>query len=69
MTRAITTAVLLAIAACRSTLPGGLTDQDFWSLSERLSEPAGTFALSDNYLSNETHFAETVRWLTPRGCG
>jgi len=62
-----TAAALLFVTACGSTLPGALTDQDFWSLSERLSEPAGTFALSDNYLSNETHFAETVRWLTRRG--
>jgi hypothetical protein len=63
----MTAALLLLIAACGSTLPAGLTDQEFWSLSLRLSEPAGTFPLSDNYLSNEAHFAETVRWLTPRG--
>src|SRR4051794_18249973 len=60
-------ALLLAIAACGSPLRASLSDQEFWRLAERLSEPPGTFALSDNYVSNEAHFAETVRWLTPRG--
>jgi hypothetical protein len=60
-------AVLPAIAACGTEWPAGMPDQQFWELSERLSEPAGSFALADNYLSNEAHFAETVRWLTPRG--
>ena len=61
--------VLLAIACSRrSTLPPALSDQEFWSLSEALSEPAGTFPLSDNLLSNEPAVAENVRKL-PRGSG
>jgi hypothetical protein len=59
--------VLPAIVTCGSAWPAGLSDNEFWKLSERVSEPAGTFALADNYVSNEAHFAETVRWLTPRG--
>ena len=62
--------VVLGGIACarRSTLPRALTDQEFWSLSEALSEPAGAFPLSDNLLSNEPAVAENVRKL-PRGGG
>src|SRR5476649_1071948 len=34
------------------TLPSRLTDQEFWRLSEQMSEPDGYFQ-SDNLLSNE----------------
>jgi hypothetical protein len=44
-----------------------MSDQEFWDLSEALSEPAGTFSLSDNFVSNEPRFAENVRWLRPTG--
>jgi hypothetical protein len=36
-------------------------------LIEALSEPAGAFTLSDNVVSNEPHYADTVRLLRPRG--
>ena len=58
---------LSAIACQRSNLPSALTDQEFWNLSEALSEPAGSFNLSDNLVSNEPRFAENVRWLRPTG--
>jgi hypothetical protein len=57
---------LLSAAACqRSTLPPALTDHEFWSLSEALSEPPGSFSVSDNIVSNEPLFAESVRRLRP----
>ena len=60
--------VLLSTSACqRSRLPPALTDNEFWSLIESLSEPAGTFSLSDNFVSNEPRFAENVSWLRPTG--
>ena len=60
--------VALAGSACRrSTLPDALTDRDFWSLVESLSEPAGAFTLSENFVSNEPHFADTVRRLRASG--
>ena len=37
-------------------IPARLTDQEFWQLTEDLSEPDGTFR-SDNVLSNEMVFA------------
>ena len=58
-------------AACvwirRSTLPASLSDEEFWSLSTSLSEPAGTFTHSENLVSNEAHFAHTIRRLARRG--
>ncbi len=48
------------LAASRAGLPARLTDQEFWRLSQDLSEPDGSFQ-SDNLLSNETVFG----WLVP----
>jgi len=61
--------VILSSTGCvrPSRLPVAISDQEFWSLIEALSEPAGTFSLSDNFVSNEPHFAENVRWLGPTG--
>jgi hypothetical protein len=57
--------VVVSGAACvrRSTLPASMTDQEFWSLTETLSEPAGKFSVSDNLVSNEPHVAENIRRL------
>lgn len=61
-------AALLSTSACqRSTLPPALTDNEFWTLSEALSEPTGSFNVSDNLVSNEPLFAENVRRLRPLG--
>jgi len=38
-----------------AALPASLTDQEFWDLSNQLSEPNGYFR-SDNLLSNEMGF-------------
>ena len=61
--------VTLLTTAClrRSTLPAALSDKDFWALIETLSEPAGTFDLSDNLVSNEPGVAENLRKLGPTG--
>lgn len=58
----------VSTAACRrSTLPLELSDKDFWALIESISEPAGTFSLSDNLVSNEPGVAENVRKLGRAG--
>jgi hypothetical protein len=61
--------VALSSPGCfrRSTVPSSMSDQEFWSLIEALSEPAGTFTLSDNFVSNEPRFAENVRRLRRTG--
>jgi hypothetical protein len=61
--------VVLSNVACfrRSTIPAAMNDRQFWHLIETLSEPAGTFSLSDNLVSNEPHVAENARWLRPSG--
>jgi hypothetical protein len=45
--------------AAVDTIPPQLTDQEFWSLTTGLSEPAGTFR-SDNLLSNEIFFERAL---------
>jgi hypothetical protein len=51
----------LALAAA-DTLPERLTDQEFWRLSQELSEPNGYFR-SDNLLSNELFYPEILPQL------
>lgn len=63
---------LVGDTACASrvelaTLPTRLSDDEFWSLSTGLSEPAGVFRHSDNLVSNEALFVHTIRMLRPRG--
>jgi hypothetical protein len=61
------TALSLAACAGRSTLPSALTDREFWTLIQTISEAPGAFTLSDNFVSNEPRVAENVRWLRPSG--
>jgi hypothetical protein len=62
-------AIVLATTACwrRSTLPNALSDIEFSYLIETLSEPPGVFALSDNLVSNEPRYADTVQWMRTTG--
>jgi hypothetical protein len=48
--------------AAVDTLPSRLTDQEFWQLSEDLSEPNGWFR-SDNLLSNELYYPDVIPQL------
>jgi hypothetical protein len=59
----------LCSASCgqRSTLPDALNDQEFWALIQSLSEPAGSFDVSENLVSNEPRFAQSVQQLRPIG--
>jgi len=57
-----------AATACRhSALPERLSDAEFWRLATELSEPPGAFTHSDNLVSNESLFADTMRTLRSRG--
>jgi hypothetical protein len=60
-------AVSLAACASRSTLPSALSDREFWTLIQTISEPPGAYTLSDNFVSNEPRVAENARWLRPSG--
>src|SRR5690242_14118134 len=55
-------------APARPPLPSRLTDQQFWTLSERLSEPAGYFR-SENLVSNEHTFQYVIPALQQVGQG
>ena len=65
-------AVLLSLAGLRAadTLPAQLSDDAFWQLIEKFSEPGGAFQ-SENFLSNETGFQSVIPTLkqstTPGG--
>jgi hypothetical protein len=64
------TAVSIAAATSQASsatreLPARLGDQEFWKLSEELSEPGGTFR-SDNLLSNEIGFPAVIPDLIAR---
>ena len=60
---------VLSSTACsgRSAKPAALSDHEFWTLIEAVSEPAGRFDVTENFVSNERRFAENVRWLRPAG--
>jgi hypothetical protein len=64
---AFTCGVALVLAACRSTPAPSLSDSEFATLIRYLSEPPGTFDVSDNLLSNEPHVAENARRLGAAG--
>src|SRR5579862_7914278 len=49
-------------AAADNTIPDRLTDQEFWQLSQEMSEPNGQFR-SDNILSNEIYFQYVIKDL------
>ncbi len=77
-TRAIAAAVLLLLLAQhssvaalnRETLPASLTDREFWSLTQQLSEPDGYFRSTsgspDNLLSNEATISTVAAMLAAR---
>lgn len=44
-----------------------MSDAEFWGLIETVSEPPGTFGISDNFVSNEPRVAENARFLHPAG--
>ena len=47
------------------SIPGRISDAEFWELSERMSEPDGHFR-SDNLLSNELYYPEILDELVTR---
>jgi hypothetical protein len=63
---AVATVAHMSCAAAPD-LPPALSDQEFWTLSTSLSEPAGEFVHPDNLVSNEAQFAQLTQRLRPRG--
>ena len=59
--------LLIAAAPASDTIPAALTDREFWSLSQQLSEPNGTFVSRsgspDNLLSNEMQLSTVAAAL------
>src|SRR5215475_3189774 len=67
--------VLNLCLTAADTLPSTLSDTEFWSLIERISEPDGYFqsnsGSTDNLLSNESGLSTTAAALSmrPKGSG
>lgn len=57
----------VAVPGCRRQPALSLTDAEFRSLTDALSEPPGSFSISDNLVSNEPHVAENARRLNASG--
>ncbi len=51
--------VLWVAPHARATVPAELSNQEFWGLTESLSEPNGSFR-SDNFLSNEIWYQDVI---------
>src|SRR3954469_15877783 len=64
---AITGVLLAGSCAPSSSLPRSLTDAEFRTMIDSLSEPGGRFDISENLVSNEPRVAENARWLRPSG--
>ena len=63
----ICVAVLAGTGCHQSTLGRSIADREDWNLVETMSEPPGSFTVSDNFVSNEPRVAENARWLRPAG--
>ena len=50
-----------------SSLPDRLSDAEFWSLVSNVSEPGGSFRISDNFTSNELEIGRVFTMLRERG--
>jgi hypothetical protein len=55
----LTTASIVSLTTAALPVPTQLTDEQFWQLSESMSEPDGVFR-SDNLLSNELNFQYVI---------
>ena len=53
--------------AAISSLPDRLSDAEFWSLVSNISEPGGSFRISDNFTSNELEVGQLFTMLRERG--
>jgi hypothetical protein len=50
-----------------AALPAKLTSEEFWKLSNDISEPGGYFRITDNYTSNENEIGQIFTMLRQQG--
>jgi len=60
-------AALSADAAARASLPERLNDADYWKLETDISEPGGSFRITDNFTSNEREVGQVFTMLRDAG--
>jgi hypothetical protein len=66
----ISATCLAVVVACSPRDPDAirpLSDEEFWQLSEGMSEPPGSFEHADNLVSNEALFAQLAQMIRRRG--
>lgn len=49
------------------SLPGRLSDAEFWALVSEISEPGGAFRIADNFTSNESEVGRVFTMLRDKG--
>jgi hypothetical protein len=54
-------------AVATAPLPARLTSEEFWKLSNDISEPGGYFRITDNYTSNENEIGQIFTMLRQQG--
>ena len=62
-----TTSLGAGAQATASRLPDRLSDADFWSLVDSVSEPGGYFRIADNFTSNEREIGQLFTMLREYG--
>ena len=53
--------------ASAASLPAKLSSEEFWKLSNEISEPGGYFRITDNYTSNENEIGQIFTMLRQQG--
>src|SRR6185436_16934725 len=54
-------------AVASAPLPAKLTSEEFWKLTNDISEPGGYFRITDNYTSNENEIGQIFTMLRQQG--
>ncbi len=54
-------------ARAAASLPAKLSSEEFWKLSNDISEPGGYFRITDNYTSNESEIGQLFTMLREQG--
>ena len=62
---AVATGLRPSVAA--ASLPAKLTSEEFWKLTNDISEPGGYFRITDNYTSNENEIGQLFTMLRQQG--
>ncbi len=63
----LTSTTSLVLTAQAARLPDRLSDVEYWSLVDSISEPGGFFQIQDNFTSNEREIGQLFTMIRDRG--